>query len=421
MLIELRLIYGKMKLKNLVKRLGVTANLRTVKVMHLTLYGDFHTDRNGVIRISNLIRKLAAKYDRLPFLIDGIRMKSHPDGRGHFAYFNVVPSKDLAEFRKQLSIGMQPIARSIKPWDSPISEPLWHISISLHKHHSSISKLMHSLHPANSPSLMDKFFAFISGKKLIQVEHERNRDDLYLPLDALRITLLGDNRRIVFEYDLPTKQILPRNLALNRQIGKKSLSAYRSRAGLEAMPLLPTNLPRTFVISDLHLSHDNIIIYCARPFIDSQEMNSVLIDNWNRIVQPKDKVYFLGDMAFGRGSNAPEHYLSKLNGDITFIKGNHDSRFGGGELKKVIEYCGKKLMLVHDSKDAPSEWKGWIIHGHNHNNELWNFPFINGVKRTINVSAELIKYQPLDLDKLIALDFETIKRMDTVDSVPVRF
>ncbi len=44
-----------------------------------------------------------------------------------------------------------------------------------------------------------------------------------------------------------------------------------------------------------------------------------------------------------------------------------------------------------------------MIHGHHHNNDLKNYPFINFEKRRINVSAELVKYQPVSLFDLFTI------------------
>jgi calcineurin-like phosphoesterase family protein len=49
-----------------------------------------------------------------------------------------------------------------------------------------------------------------------------------------------------------------------------------------------------------------------------------------------------------------------------------------------------------------------------------DYPFINGKKKTINVSAELINYKPVSLDHLLKLGLNSIERMDTVDSTPTR-
>ena len=77
-----------------------------------------------------------------------------------------------------------------------------------------------------------------------------------------------------------------------------------------------------FFTSDTHWGHVNIIRFCSRPFISVEEMNDVLIQNWNNVV-PKDGIIFhLGDFAFG-GSQLWNDVLSKLNGHIYLILGNH--------------------------------------------------------------------------------------------------
>ena len=67
------------------------------------------------------------------------------------------------------------------------------------------------------------------------------------------------------------------------------------------------------------------------------------------------------------------------------------------------------------------QWDGtaWVVHGHKHNNDIRNYQFINGKRKTINVNAELINYKPLDIDFLVSLNIDSIKRMDTIRSKPV--
>ena len=64
---------------------------------------------------------------------------------------------------------------------------------------------------------------------------------------------------------------------------------------------------------------------------------------------------------------------------------------------KYYELDGYSFLLVHNPEDRKTEWHGWIIHGHVHNNEMNRYPFINGEQKTINVSAELINYRPVSL------------------------
>ena len=58
-------------------------------------------------------------------------------------------------------------------------------------------------------------------------------------------------------------------------------------------------MPSIWFTSDTHFSHCNIIKYCNRPFKDVDEMNKILIQNWNNVVRPDDIVWHLGDFALG--------------------------------------------------------------------------------------------------------------------------
>lgn len=49
-----------------------------------------------------------------------------------------------------------------------------------------------------------------------------------------------------------------------------------------------------------------------------------------------------------------------------------------------------------------------------------NFPFINGERKTINVSAELVNCRPVSLDFILSQNLDSILRMDTIDSIPQR-
>ena len=153
-------------------------------------------------------------------------------------------------------------------------------------------------------------------------------------------------------------------------------------------------------------------------------MDSTLISNWNRIVSKGDTVYYLGDLAFGRGS---KHYVEEanqiLNGKITFIRGNHydppDAIAGPLEIK----YSGRRFILSHWPEDVPppspsftSDSDTWLIHGHHHNNHPDVFPFINRQRKTINVSVEVIGYKPVEISQICKFLDDGVKWMDTIES-----
>jgi len=177
------------------------------------------------------------------------------------------------------------------------------------------------------------------------------------------------------------------------------------------------NAPRTFLISDLHLGHRNIIRFCHRPFDSVGSMDRQLIKKWNETIGPSDRVYFLGDLS-RRGTTHKN--LALLHGKITFIFGNHDDYLKTAKHHEVLTYKGHSFLLVHDPTEVPKNWTGWVIHGHKHNNCMSYYPFINGTKKRINVSAELIGYRPLDIERLLQINYESIKRMDTINSKTYR-
>lgn len=50
--------------------------------------------------------------------------------------------------------------------------------------------------------------------------------------------------------------------------------------------------------SDFHFGHFNIIRYCARPFVNSREMDDVIAEQVSACVKPNDILYFLGISAW---------------------------------------------------------------------------------------------------------------------------
>lgn len=101
--------------------------------------------------------------------------------------------------------------------------------------------------------------------------------------------------------------------------------------------------------SDLHLNHSKIIEYCNRPFSNVEEMNEMLINNWNSVVKPEDIVFCLGDIALG-GSGAWNTLIPQLNGKIHLVLGNHDIRNWRESYKKLFESVSEQLTVEIDKK-----------------------------------------------------------------------
>lgn len=163
-----------------------------------------------------------------------------------------------------------------------------------------------------------------------------------------------------------------------------------------------------YVLSDTHFGHENIIEYCDRPFDSVTEMNQALVQNWNETVTADDEVVFLGDLTIAGTAEAFLQWIDRLNGEIVFVVGDHDHEVMR-TLDAVticehfhVEHDGHSFYCIHDPEDAPRNWQQWLLHGHHHNNWPDKYPFINPQGGLINVSVELINYEPLSFDRLVA-------------------
>jgi len=162
-----------------------------------------------------------------------------------------------------------------------------------------------------------------------------------------------------------------------------------------------------YLVSDLHLDHDNIIDYCDRPFSSVEEMNERLVERWNTVIDSTDEVLYGGDLTIRSSAAALLDWLNELNGEIVFLLGNHDGTVleGLDQVQFVeefrFEHRGVPFHTIHDPADSPSNWKGWLLHGHHHNNWPDQFPFVDHDTQRVNFSVELLDYRPLATDRLV--------------------
>lgn len=153
-----------------------------------------------------------------------------------------------------------------------------------------------------------------------------------------------------------------------------------------------------YIISDLHLEHYNIIRYCNRPFKSSEEMDSILVENWNNTVKEDDVVIFLGDLTINRAGF--KRHLRSLSGIKRLVKGNHDRLSEDNLPRLFVETIdGVEIMFIHNPNDVPADYTGWIVHGHVHDKA----PFFDAANKRFNVSVEAIGYTPIKLSKIIEL------------------
>lgn len=77
------------------------------------------------------------------------------------------------------------------------------------------------------------------------------------------------------------------------------------------------NNPKTFYTSDTHFGDTRALELSKRPFFSVEQMDWMMIKNWNNTVHPCDTIYHLGD--FGN-----QEVLNYLSGTINFVYGNYE-------------------------------------------------------------------------------------------------
>ena len=103
---------------------------------------------------------------------------------------------------------------------------------------------------------------------------------------------------------------------------------------------------KIWLISDLHLCHQQQFIYSPRGFNNVYSHNEAIIENWNNTVQMEDDVYLLGDLMLNDNDEGMR-LLKQLKGNIHIIRGNHDSDNRAelyNTLWNVVEICDGKFL-----------------------------------------------------------------------------
>ena len=139
-------------------------------------------------------------------------------------------------------------------------------------------------------------------------------------------------------------------------------------------------MTNTFLYSDPHFGHQGVCNFTRndgsplRPWDNAEEMDEALVERFNKVVGPKDKVYFLGDVAMRKPGL---QVVNRLNGDLVLIKGNHDIfdlkdylSVGFRDVRACHVLSGMILthIPVHHSSLARF---GTNIHGHLHANRVY--------------------------------------------------
>jgi len=416
------------------KQLRVTRRRQPRYVPHITLFGAAETrSLHNVIRE---VEKVGRRYSRVPLGL-GVERGEFQNEDASWLYLAVRPSSELEQFRYELAQSLirleTRISDTCQPYDR---KPKYEFHCSIGKYSPRDKARFQQLADyAESSCSLDAFgqrkasffVKLLNAIKRYALKAE-TEDDPGMAEYLLRVTILGRRGRIDAEYDLMLRRMLSRREALSARVWRETIATLRELKSPPREERLSLSAEAAYFIGDTHFDHNNIIRYCGRPFRDVTEMNRVMENNWNGTVGENDRVYFLGDWSFGKGSRPASYWIRRLTGRLVLIQGSHDRAERGHHIKYertvVLQVGGRSFLLVHDPQDPKSEWikwQGWIIHGHVHNNQLDRYPFIDGQQKTINVSAEVVKYRPVSLSFLLSLDLDSVKRIRTIDSQPERW
>lgn len=169
-----------------------------------------------------------------------------------------------------------------------------------------------------------------------------------------------------------------------------------------------------FVTSDLHFNHNKNFIYAPRGFNSIGEHDYEIIKRWNETVGVYDRVWFLGDIGMGTDIEYLKNCVSRLNGEIHWIRGNHDSdkRYSEigfyGEIipeewAQLFKWKGQRFWLSHfPTMTAPIDAKPFYtstisLCGHTHTQNRWS-----------DWNDYMIYHVELDAHNCVPVSFEEI-------------
>jgi calcineurin-like phosphoesterase family protein/2'-5' RNA ligase len=394
-------------------------------VPHITLFGP--TEAHNLRNVVREVERVGQKYTLVPFKL-GIKRGAFQNEDVNWLYLDVQPSSQLERFRYELAQSLLKLERKIHDTCQHYDRNpkyKFHCSIGKYdpRHSARFEKLADYAETKCSLEAFKQRKVSLLGRVFNIIERyifrAEGKDEPGISQHLLRITILGKGSRIKAEYDLVLGKALSRREALSGYWWKRTIEKLKELRSSPPEEHLSISNKSVYFIGDTHFDHKNIIRYCHRPFSNVTEMNQTIENNWNSTVRDNDIVYFLGDWSFGRGAKPATYWKRRVNGNISSVQGSHDkAKF---DMSRVLHVGGYSFLLIHNPEAREIEWHGWIIHGHVHNNKMDKYPFINGERKTINVSAELIDYRPVSLEHLLSLDLDSIRRMRTIDSQPERW
>lgn len=166
-----------------------------------------------------------------------------------------------------------------------------------------------------------------------------------------------------------------------------------------------------FFTADMHFGHENMISFVdyngqkVRPFNTCEECDELMIENWNSMVKPQDKIYVLGDVCFNK--NLGDKIMPRLNGKKCLIRGNHDNFKLSWYALWFYDVRGchnlENYLLTHIPVHLDSKARFKMnVHGHLHRNIVYKNE--NEIKVPDvwyrNVCMDYNNYKPIPFEQI---------------------
>jgi calcineurin-like phosphoesterase family protein len=187
---------------------------------------------------------------------------------------------------------------------------------------------------------------------------------------------------------------------------------------------------RHWVTSDHHFGHGEhgspgILGFRDHNYQSIKEHDDDLIRRWNSVVKPGDTVWYVGDMFFYYPLQVALSIRRRLNGDIHFLKGNHDGiahkcwkKYGeemfssfrrGWVLQPLV--TNRRTVYLNHYRDLSEEMHGnghehlfpetdWLLHGHTHSKSELSC-VLGPNKRKFHVGIDAHDLTPIRLDYVL--------------------
>lgn len=161
---------------------------------------------------------------------------------------------------------------------------------------------------------------------------------------------------------------------------------------LTALISTKVHSPKLFFTSDTHFGSSRALDLSRRPFVNVREMDETMIERWNSVVSPYDRVFHLGD--FGE-TLWP---ISYLNGSITLLLGNYE-REGRYMIPEGVDVCEDPILdysgyIMSHEPGRIKDYSGRKLFGHIHGRQMlksWN---------GIDVGVDCNNFTPVSEERL---------------------